>query len=438
MINIKELANNPQLITEMKNNIIARQVDADVDQVIKLYTDKVKLEQELETLRAQSNKNAQMIQSVTSGDKDEYVKAGRHIKQQILDLNSDYTTIEAHLNEAALKLPNWMAPDVPIGNDDSDNKIIKTYSQPSHFNFQPKDHLQLGKELDLIDFEAGAKVAGPKFYFLKNEAVLLQHALKSFTFRKAIERGFTCLQTPDLAKNSILQGIGFAPRGPESNTYIIEGEDLSLVATAEIAVGGMHMNDVFDISQLPLLYVAESHCFRKEAGTAGRASKGLYRVHQFEKIELFAFSTPEQSENILEQIRDLEESIYQDLDLPYQVVINCSGDLGAPAYKKYDIEAWMPGKGDNGQYGEITSPSNCTTYQARRLNIRYKNPVTGKNEFVHTLNGTAVALSRTPVAILENYQTNEGGIIIPKALVPYMGIDYIAPKSHSLKLTRNN
>lgn len=427
MINIKELVGKPELIEAMKQNIIARSVNVDLDEVVKLYTTKFKYEQELETLRAQANRNAEMIQTAAKENKASYVTAGKDIKQQIADLTASYNDIELSFNGAAMKLPNWMSSDVPIGHDDADNKMIKTYLKPTAFDFKPKDHVELGKALDLIDFEAGAKVAGPKFYFLKNEAVLLQHAIKSFVFRKALSRGFKCLLTPDLAKNSVLQGIGFSPRGAESNTYIIEGEDLSLVATAEIAVGGMHANEVIDLSQKPLLYVAESHCFRREAGTAGRASKGLYRVHQFEKIELFVFCQPAQSDEMLEQILALEESIYQDLEIPYKVVINCSGDLGAPAFKKYDIEAWMPGKGEQGEYGEITSASNCTTYQSRRLNIRYKNLITGKNEFVHTLNGTAVALSRTLVSIMENYQTAEGGIMIPKVLIPFMGTDYIAP-----------
>ena len=424
---MKEIVGKPDLVAAMKQNIAARQVDADVDQVVDLYTAKLKAEQELEALRAQANKNAEAIKLAPAAEKASYVTAGRELKQQIAELTLYYNSVLTNFNDASLKLPNWMSADVPVGNGDADNKLFKTHLEPTRFAFKPKDHLELGRELDLIDFEAGAKVAGPKFYFLKREAVLLQHAIKSFAFKKAMERGFTPLQTPDLARNSVLQGIGFAPRGAESNTYTLEEEDLSLIATAEIPVGGMHANETFDAAQLPLLYVAESHCFRREAGTAGRASKGLYRVHQFEKIELFAFCTPAQSDGILEQIRELEESIYQALKLPYQIVLNCSADLGASAYKKYDIEAWMPGKGEGGEYGEITSASNCTTYQARRLNIRYKNGETGKNEFVHTLNGTAVALSRTTVAIMENYQTAEGGIRIPEVLLPYMPMDMIAP-----------
>lgn len=432
MINIKELANSLDLIEAMRTNIAMRHVHADVDAVVELHKSLSSVRSTLDGLRADSRKNAASAAKAALGDKEALYELGRNLKARIDEVAQQESEVKASFTEAALQLPNWMSPDVPFGRDDAHNKLVGTYLAPTEFDFKPKDHLELGKSLGLLDFESGAKVAGPKFYFLKNEAVLLQHAIKSFVFRKAIEQGFTCLHTPDVAKNSVLQGIGFAPRGNESNTYVLEGEDLSLVATAEIAVGGMHADDVFNIEDLPLLYVAESHCFRREAGTAGRASKGLYRVHQFEKIELFAFSTPEQSEATHERIRALEESIYQDLGIPYRIVVNCSGDLGAPAYKKYDIEAWMPGKGEAGEYGEVTSASNCTDYQARRLNIKYRNPETGKNDFVHTLNGTAVALSRTPVAIMENYQTKEGGIRIPPVLIPYMGMEYIRPREQGL------
>jgi len=431
VINIKEMLQNPEQIEAMRSNIIARHANADVDQVVELYEKVQKSKRTLDFLRTASNQNADAVRDAEQAARAPLVETGRDLKRQISEISASHTVLNSAFTEAAMKLPNWMSSDVPVGNDDADNKVVATHLAPTVFDFKPKDHLELGKSLGLLDFEAGTKVAGPKFYFLKNEAVLLQHAIKSFVFRKAIEQGFTCLHTPDLAKNTVLQGIGFNPRGDESNTYNLEGEDMSLVATAEIAVGGMHADDVFDINDLPLLYVAESHCFRREAGTAGRSSKGLYRVHQFEKIELFAFSTPEQSEGMLERIRALEESIYQDLGLPYQVVVNCSGDLGAPAFKKYDIEAWMPGKGEAGEYGEVTSASNCLSYQSRRLNIKYKNPETGKNDFVHTLNGTAVALSRTPVAIMENYQTKEGGIRIPEVLIPYMGMAYIPPRDVS-------
>lgn len=429
MINVRELVSDPKLIEEMRFNILARQSNGDVDEVTRLYAEQLSGKQRVEELQAAANRNAKAVGVANANDRAALIQSGQAIRAEIGAATEANKPVVAAFNSAAMQLPNWMSPDVPRGSSDVDNKVVATFLQPTRFDFTPKDHLQLGQDLELIDFERGAKVAGPKFYFLKNEMVLLQHAIKSFAFRKAIDHGFSCLHTPDVAKNSVLQGIGFSPRGAESNTYELQGENMSLVATAEIAVGGMHANDVFNVDELPLLYAAESHCFRREAGQAGRSSKGLYRVHQFEKVELFAFATPAQSERVHEHIRQLEEAIYQDLGLPYQVVLNCSGDLGAPAYKKYDIEAWMPGKDDGGAYGEVTSASNCTDYQSRRLNIRYKDPATGRTDFVHTLNGTAVALSRTSLAIMENYQTKDGGIRIPEVLVPYMGMTEIAPKS---------
>ena len=420
MIDIKELLKSSD---QMKANVVQRVVKADVEMVLAMHRQYIGRQQEIERLQHQANQASKAGGAMSEADKE----AAKALRKSISDLRAEQAAFKPQYEEALEGLPNWTSPDVPVGDDDNANMEIARFGEPTRFDFKPKDHVELGATLDLIDFEAGAKVAGTKFYFLKNEAVLLQHAIKSYAFRKAIQQGFTPLLTPDLARDEVLKGAGYAPRGESSNTYQVQDTGMSLVATAEIAVGGMHADEILDAARLPLLYVAESHCFRREAGTAGRASKGLYRVHQFEKIELFAFTTPAQSPEIHDRLLALEESIYQDLGLAYRVVVNCTGDLGAAAYKKYDIEAWMPGKGDNGEYGEVTSASNCTDYQARRLNIRYKDPVTGRNEFVHTLNGTAVALSRAPVAIMENYQQSDGSIRIPEVLVPYLGFGVIKP-----------
>lgn len=421
MIDIKEVLKDPE---RMRANIQARHVAVDLDRILDSYHALHERKRALEDLQREANDIAKKAQSA-SEDRQALFARGGALKAQIASLKEEVNVLDISFNEQAMQLPNWLSPDAPIGADDTSNTLFSTFGAPCVFDFTPKDHVQLGHDLDLIDFESGTKVAGPKFYFLKNQAVILQHAIKSFVFKKAMEAGFTALQTPDIARNSILQGVGFAPRGEESNTYELAGLDMSLVATAEISVGGMHADEIIPAAKLPLLYVAESHCFRREAGTAGRASKGLYRVHQFEKIELFAFTHPDDSARVHEKIREVEESIYQELNIPYRVVLNASGDLGAPAFKKYDIEAWMPGKGEKGEYGEITSASNCTDFQARRLNVRFKDSVTGKNSYVHTLNGTACALSRTLVAILENYQTKDGSIIMPDALKPYLSFERI-------------
>jgi seryl-tRNA synthetase len=284
----------------------------------------------------------------------------------------------------------------------------------------------LAESLDLIDFEAGASVAGQKFYFLKNEAVLLELALVQYALNTLIHEGYTPIITPDLARSEVLEGIGFIPRGPETQIYSVENTDLCLIATAEITLGGMHRNQILDELQLPIKYVGLSHCFRTEAGAPGRDTRGLFRVHQFTKVEMFAFCTPDQSESIHQELLQIEEKIFQGLELPYQVIDTCTGDLGGPAYRKFDLEAWMPGRGEKGEYGEVTSTSNCTDYQARRLGIRYKVPGQKGTRFVHTLNGTAIAVSRALVTILENNQQADGSVVVPEALRTVVGKDRLA------------
>jgi seryl-tRNA synthetase len=273
-------------------------------------------------------------------------------------------------------------------------------------------------------------VAGQKFYFLKNEAALLELALVQYAMQTLLRHGYTPVITPDVARVEVLEGIGFIPRDPNPETrqvYTLADTDLCLVATAEITLGGMHRNQTFDELDLPRKYVGLSHCFRTEAGAPGRDTRGLYRVHQFTKVEMFAFTTPDQSEAVHQELREVEEEIFQGLGLPYHVIDTCTGDLGGPAYRKYDLEAWMPGRGDKGEYGEVTSTSNCTDYQARRLNIRYRVPGHKGNPFVHTLNGTAVAVTRAIVAILENYQNADGSVTVPDVLRPWVGKERIGP-----------
>jgi seryl-tRNA synthetase len=274
----------------------------------------------------------------------------------------------------------------------------------------------------MVDFEAGAQVAGHGFYFLKNDAVLLELALQQYAVHLLLKEGFTPITTPDLARNEILEGIGFIPRGPETQIYSIENFDMSLVATAEITLGGMLAGQILDAETLPKKFCGISHCFRTEAGAHGRESRGLYRVHQFTKIEMFAFTLPEDSEKTLDHLRDLECRLFDGLGVPYRVVDTATGDLGGPAYRKFDLEAWMPGRGD---FGEVTSTSNCTDYQARRLNIRYRVKGEKGTHFVHTLNGTAIAISRGLIAVIENYQQKDGSIVVPEVLRPWMGKDVI-------------
>lgn len=424
MIDIKQLQENYQ---SMKSNLSARNIRIDLDRIISLYEDVKSQKRELEDMQGKLNalSKGPKNSASTAASPPSVAMSAMTLKGAIIKAKERFNLLDAEFSLCVRQLPNWTSSDVPIGLSDEDNLTVRVSGDIPKFSFPSKDHLELGRNLDLLDFDSGAKVAGSKFYFLKNQAVFLQHALKSYIFNKALKAGFTPLQTPDISYNHIMEGVGFSPKGDESNTYELGGLDKSLIATAEICIAGMHSDEVIDLARLPLLYIAESHCFRREAGASGKSSKGLYRVHQFEKLELFVVCLPEDSAEYHEKILALQEEIYTELGIPYRVVLNCTGDLGAPAYKKYDIEAWMPGKGSAGEYGEITSASNCTDYQARRLNIKYKDPLLKRNQYVHTLNGTASALGRTMIAILENFQKADGSVEIPEPLRRYLDFEYI-------------
>ena len=330
--------------------------------------------------------------------------------------------------DAILKaIPNLTHPDAPAGGEDAAVELRRGATAVRAFNFQPLDHVALGETLRLFDFEAGARVAGHGFYFLTGDGVLLELALQRYAVELLQQEGFTLMTTPDLARDTILEGTGFMPRGPETQIYSIAGSDLSLVATAEITLGGAYHERIFDTADLPLTLCGISHCFRTEAGAHGRATRGLYRVHQFTKVEMFAFTAAEESDAMHQRLLDLECRLFDGLEIPYRVLDIASGDLGGPAYRKFDLEAWMPGRGEGGEWGEVTSTSNCTDYQARRLGIRCKKQGQKGTSFVHTLNGTAVAISRAIIAILENHQQADGSVRIPAALVPWMGKDTISP-----------
>jgi len=422
MLDIRKIIECADLV---QRSIQARGVKVNVDELLHLNEQRKSHRVTLDNKRSEANVIAKKIPAVKDAQKQELVAIGRALNQEITVLEEALREIEQRYHEAMLSVPNFLAEDTPPGESDADNIVVKSHLVPRTFTFVPNDHVEIGKALDLLDFEAGAKVTGAKFYFLKNEAVLLELALKLFAIKIAAEHGYVSLITPDLAKRSILEGTGFSPRGEESNIYNLADLDLSLIATAEITVGGLHADEILAEDQLPLKYVAESHCFRREAGAAGKESKGLYRVHQFSKIELFCITKPEESEAALQEILTVEEKIYQQLELPYRVVRICAGDLGAPAYKKYDIEVWMPGRSSDEKYGEVTSASNCTDFQARRLNIKYRDKENRKF-YPYTLNGTAVALSRTMLAILENYQQEDGSVVVPKVLRPYVGKEVIS------------
>ena len=421
MLDYKFIKDNLEAV---KKNIADRNMNADADIVVELYDKRTKLVTDRQSLQEKRNANAQaMKQKLDSDARQKLIDEGRKIKDDLAAAEKELAEIETKLEEAARKIPNMASPNAPVGKLDTENLEVKKVGTPRTFDFKPKDHVELMEALDLIDFERGTKVSGSKFYYLKNDAVFLEQALIQYALNTLRKHGFTPFITPDVAKEEVLKGIGFNPRGNESNVYSIEEEGTCLVATAEITLGGYHSNEILDKSKLPLFYCGLSHCFRREAGAAGQFSKGLYRVHQFDKVEMFVYCLPEQSEQIHEKLRLIEEEIFTGLGIPFHVVDTCTGDLGAPAYRKWDLEAWMPGR-NGGEYGEVTSTSNCTDYQSRRLNVRYKDD-DGKNKYVHMLNGTAIAVGRAMLAIIENYQNEDGSITIPEVLVPLCGFDKI-------------
>jgi seryl-tRNA synthetase len=377
------------------------------------------------TRREQNEVSAQIPKEKDAPAKQLLIARGKELRQQVATLEAELKDLEVALRAEQSRIPNMTHPDAPVGRLDTDNKVVRKWGTPPKFDFKALDHVALAARHDLIDLEAGGKVAGHGFYFLKNEAVLLELALVQYAMQKLVKEGFTLHTTPDLARDEVLFGIGFQPRGPETQIYSLEGTDLSLVATAEITLGGSLKDEILDGARLPILAAGLSHCFRTEAGAHGKATRGIYRVHQFTKVEMFAFTRPEQSEEVHNKIVRIEEEVFQGLGIPYQVIDTCTGDLGGPAYRKYDLEAWMPGRGEAGEYGEVTSASNCTDYQARRLGIRFKNTDGKGTHFVHTLNGTTVACTRAIIAVLENYQQADGSIVIPEVLRPWIGKDKI-------------
>ena len=426
MIDVKELKTR---YDEIAKNIKDRYMNVDLDKIVKDQEERAALLLEVENLRSKRNETAQkMKQKLDNETRQRYIQEGKDIKEALAEKEARLAVIDEEFKKEAMTIPNYASPEAPIGKEDKDNLAIKFYGEPTRFSFKAKDHVQLGEELDILDFDKGAKVSGQKFYYIKNKAVILQMALERYAMDIVMKHGFTPFITPDVAKEEILNGIGFNPRGAESNIYTIEGTDTCLVGTAEITLGGYYKDTILNKEDLPIKMTGLSHCFRREAGGAGQYSKGLYRVHQFSKLEMFIYCLPEESESYHKEILSIEEEIFQGLGLPYRIVDTATGDLGAPAYRKFDIEAWMPGRGDEGEYGEVTSTSNCTDYQARSLNIRYRDD-DGKIKFVHMLNGTAVALSRAMVAVIENYQNEDGSITIPEALKVYTGFDKIEKKN---------
>ena len=414
MLDINFIRNNKELVEHSIKEKMYKNVN--LDEILALDDQRKVLLQQVEALRKERNDNTAKMKNGKPSD--ELIAKGKEIKEKLSTLETDLSNFEKELNTKLKTVPNVIFDDVPLG-DESASVEVKKWGECKTTGV---DHLDYAASRDWVDFERGAKVAGAKFYYVKGGLALLENALIQFGIKKIVEHGFTLMDVPDLVNSRVLEGTGFAPRSSEqSDEYYIEGEDLALIATAEMSITGYHMDEIIDEEKLPLFYAGLSACFRKEAGAYGKHTRGLFRVHQFNKLEMYAFCTPEQSKEIHEKLRAIEEEIWQEIGIPYHVINIAAGDLGAPAAKKYDIEYWSP---VDQKYREITSCSNCTDFQARGLNIRVRRK-DGTVEVLHTLNGTAISLARTMVAVIENFAEEGGKLRVPAVLQPYLGTDML-------------
>jgi seryl-tRNA synthetase len=405
MIDLKDLRANPKAY---KDSAHKRGITVDIDQILKLDEARLKLLPDVEQLRGKLKLEGRPSQ--------QQLKEMREYKADLEKLEAKLKVAETKLDEQLWRVPNLLATSTPDGGEEA-NRQERTWGVAGQPDFEVKDHLTLATERGWLDFERGAKVAGHKFYYMMGSLVKLELAITRLVMDLLEEGGFTPMLVPNMVSERISAGTGYMPRGDEQQIYKIEGADLNLIATAEIPLAGFHADEIIDRAILPIAYAGLSPAYRMEGGAYGKYSRGLYRVHQLNKIEMFIFCAPEDSEQWHSRLVELEEEICQQLEIPYRVVRIAAGDLGAAAYKKFDIEYWSPAEQ---MYRELMSCSNCTDFQARRLNIKTRNAA-GKTEYVHTLNGTGVAFSRTPIAILENHQQVDGSVKLPKVLHNYYG-----------------
>jgi len=419
MLDMRFVRENPDLV---RSSLTRRGDLSKVEWVDRLLEDDKNwrtLQTEANNLRNKRNRLTEEIAKLrrTGGDASSLVREAEGIPNQIKELENKTSELEREVTDALMNLPNILDESVPFGKDEGDNVELKKWGKPTEFDFRPLDHIDLAAQLGLVDLERAAKVAGARFYYLRGDLVKLNYALIRLALEFIEKKGYRLIQPPYMLRREAIGGA-VALSDFEDVIYKIEGEDLYLIPTAEHALLAQHLGEILDGKNLPLRYGGVSPCFRKEAGAHGRDTKGIFRVHQFEKVEQFVFSKPEQSWEEHEKLLTNAEELLQLLHLPYRVVNVCTGDLGTVAAKKYDLEAWLPGQG---QYREIVSCSNCTAYQAVRSKIRYRDRPDEPTKWVYTLNSTLIATERTLIAIMENYQNKDGSIAIPEALRPYMG-----------------
>ncbi|PIZ72830.1 serine--tRNA ligase [Candidatus Peregrinibacteria bacterium CG_4_10_14_0_2_um_filter_43_11] len=422
MIDLKHLRDNIDLY---KAGFAKKQVKVDVEQLLELDEAHRQKLQEVEAMRNERNAVSKSIPHLADTEKKAKIVEMKTLGNKLATEEDELNKLFVHLKTVLDQAPNLPHESVPTGKDDSENMPIKTVGEKPIFDFEPRDHVELGKMLDVIDLETGAETSGARFYYLKNELVLLEFAIVNWLMHKYVSKGFTPVTVPMLVKEHMMYATGFFPADKNEIYHVNpEEDDLYLVGTSEVPLAGLHMGKAIQADELPKRYIGFSTCFRREAGSYGKDTKGILRVHQFDKMEMFSFCHPEKSWEEHDFLRSIEEEILQELGLPYQVVNICGGDLGAPAAKKYDCEVWIP---TQNTYRELTSCSNCTDFQARRGGIKYKDE--NGTHYLHTLNGTAMASTRTLIAILENNQQADGSVKIPEVLHPFLpGVTEIKPK----------
>ncbi len=408
MLDIKYIRENKELVqksAELKGYKVS------IDDLLKVDDERRELQKRVDDLRQKRNE----ISSQMKGGKPDQslIDEGKAVKEQLAGIEDGLKSLEDSLTTTLKDVPNIVFDDVPEGGEE-DSVEIRAWGEQKN---GAVDHLDYATSRGWLDFERGARVAGAKFYYLKGDLALLENAIYQFALDLMIKKGFTFMTVPHMVNMRTAEGAGFNPKGEGGNEYVVEGEDLTLIGTAEMPLTGYHTDEIIEEKDLPLRYVGYSPCYRKEAGTYGKHTRGLFRVHQFNKLEMYVFCSPEQSKQMHEEIIGIEEEIWQTIGVPYRVINIAAGDLGAPAAKKYDIEYWSP---VDQKYRELTSCSNCTDFQARGLNIRVRRH-SGEVESVHTLNGTAVSLARSLVVVLENFQNEDGSLTVPEALRPYLG-----------------
>lgn len=416
MIDINLIRNNPQLIQKAAKD---KNVEINVSHILEIDKNHKKLSIAVQKLREERNV---LTKSISGKPTPEQIEKGKILKEELEKKEHALKIVVDELRIELLKIPNPAKADVEVGKNDTENKVLRKEGEPTKFNFKPKDHLEIGEKLDIIDVTRASKISGARFYFLKNEGVLLEFALRDLAFEILIKEGFIPILPPVLIKKEIMKGLGYMERGGDEDMYIFEKDDLVLVGTSEQSIVSMHKDEVLDGKDLPKRYVGFSTCFRREAGSYGKDTRGILRAHQFDKIEMVSYVAQGEDDKEHEYLLSLEEKLLQALEIPYQVVKMCTGDLGFPAAKKYDLEAWIPSEG---KFREVTSTSTTTDFQARRLNIRYRE--NQETKFVNILNGTAFS-TRPIIAILENYQQEDGTVLIPKILQKYLNKEKISPK----------